>query len=209
MADHHDVENKIKRLQESGVFNRSHVRVQDQLFIEHEFFCPYDLIQVKYEMVRRVANDDWTVSRAAETYGFSRVSFYESQKAIEREGLAGLIPRKRGPKTAHKLTDEVMEPDRRSSCDAAFLRSSYELLRRDALDNVRTGCMKGKGLVLVLRYGMFAWLQEWSECEVAVTETKKSSEETGMYMMPEEIRYQTAVLLATMALHVRREVRSI
>ena len=108
MADHHDEENKIKRLQESGVFNRSHVRMQDQLFIKHEFFCPYDLIQVKYEMVRRVANDDWTVSRAAETYGFSRVSFYESQKAIERDGFAGLIPRKRGPKTAHKLTDEVM-----------------------------------------------------------------------------------------------------
>ena len=108
MADHHDTENKIKRLQEDGVFNRSHAQVHDPLFEEHVFFCPYDLIQVKYEMVRRVQNDEWTVSRAAETYGFSRVSFYETQKAIEHEGLAGLIPRKRGPKAAHKLTDEVM-----------------------------------------------------------------------------------------------------
>ena len=99
MADHHDTEDKIKRLQENGVFNRSHAQVHDPLFEEHEFFCPYDLIQVKYEMVRRVQSDEWTVSRAAETYGFSRVSFYETQKAIEHEGLAGLIPRKRGPKS--------------------------------------------------------------------------------------------------------------
>ena len=90
-----DKEDKIKRLQQSGVFNRSHAQVNDLLFLDYEFFCPYDLIQVKYEMVRRVENDEWTVSRAAETYGFSRVSFYESQKASEREGLAGLIPRKR------------------------------------------------------------------------------------------------------------------
>lgn len=108
MADHHDIENKIKRLQEDGVFNRSHAQVHDPLFEEHEFFCPYDLMQVKYEMVRRVQIDEWTVSRAAETYGFSRVSFYETRKAIEHEGIAGLIPRKRGPKTAYKLTDEVM-----------------------------------------------------------------------------------------------------
>lgn len=108
MADHHDTENKIKRLQENGVFNRSHAQVHDPLFEEHEFFCPYDLIQVKYEMVRRVYADEWTVSRAAERYGFSRVSFYEIQKTIKHEGIAGLIPRKRGPKSAHKLTDEVM-----------------------------------------------------------------------------------------------------
>lgn len=108
MAYNHDEEKKIKRLRESGVFNRFHARVQDQLFADYEFFCPYDLIQVKYEMVRRVENDNWSVSQAAETYGFSRVSFYESQKTIEHEGLAGLIPRKRGPKKAHKLTDEVM-----------------------------------------------------------------------------------------------------
>ena len=108
MADHHDTENKIKQLHEDRVFNRSHAQVDDLLFTDHEFFCSYDLIQVKYEMVRRVQNDEWTVSRAAETYGFSRVSFYETQKAIEHEGLAGVIPRKRGPKAAHKLTDEVM-----------------------------------------------------------------------------------------------------
>ena len=108
MADHHDTESKIKQLHEDGVFNRSHAQVHDPLFKEHEFFCPYDLIQVKYEMVRRVQIDEWTASRAADTYGFSRVSFYEIQKTIEHRGIAGLIPRKRGPKGAHKLTDEVM-----------------------------------------------------------------------------------------------------
>jgi transposase len=135
MADHHDSESKIKRLRENSVFNRSHAQVHDPLFTEHEFFCPYDLMQVKYEMVRRVQSDEWTVSRAAQTYGFSRVSFYETQKAIEHEGIAGLIPRKRGPKTAHKLTDEVMgfverqlekDPTLRAQAIADLLKQEYD-----------------------------------------------------------------------------------
>lgn len=102
-----------------------------------------------------------------------------------------------------------MEPDRRPSCDAELLRSGYEQLRRDALGNSATGYLKGKGLVLVLRHGVFAWIQAWSECTAAGSETENDSEETDRCLMPEDIRYQTAMLLATMALHVREEVRSI
>ena len=59
-------------------------------------------------MLRRVQKDSWTVSRASKEFGFSRVSFYESRKALEEHGVADLIPRKRGPKAPRKLTDEVM-----------------------------------------------------------------------------------------------------
>ncbi len=68
---------------------------------------------------------------------------------------------------------------------------SYEQLRRDALSKSAAGGMKGKGHVLVLRHGMFAWLQAWSECTVA-------GEEPDRYSTPEDIRSRAAVLLATL-----------
>jgi transposase len=83
--------------------------VTDQLFLAHEFFDPHDLVQVKYEMLRRVQVDHLSVSQAANTFGFSRPSFYQSLAAFQQSGLPGLIPKRRGPKTAHKLSDEVLK----------------------------------------------------------------------------------------------------
>ncbi len=102
-----------------------------------------------------------------------------------------------------------MKPDRLHGCDAKLLHEGYEQLRRDALGNSVAGGMKGKGLVLVLRHGLFAWILAWNECAVADSESEKECEETDRYLVPEDIRYQTAVLLATMVLNARRELRSI
>jgi hypothetical protein len=44
----------------------------------------------------------------AANFGFSRPSFYQAQSTFEQDGLAGLVPHKRGPKQAHKLTAEVL-----------------------------------------------------------------------------------------------------
>jgi len=84
-------------------------QVTDELFLTHDFFDAQDLLQVKYEMVRRVVKDGWTVSKAIRTFGFSRPTFYETQKTLVQEGIAGLVPRKKGPKEGHKLTAGVME----------------------------------------------------------------------------------------------------
>ena len=46
---------------------------------------------------------------AAKAFGFSRVAFYQAMAAFRKEGLAGLLPRRRGPKAANKLTDAVLE----------------------------------------------------------------------------------------------------
>jgi hypothetical protein len=40
--------------------------------LSHEFFDPRDLVQVKYEMLRRVRIDGASVSQAARDFGFSR-----------------------------------------------------------------------------------------------------------------------------------------
>ncbi len=84
-------------------------KVTDELFAESDFFDARDLVQVKYEMLRRVRVDERSVSRAAADFGFSRPSYYQARKAFERDGLPGLVPKQRGPKLAHKLTTEVVD----------------------------------------------------------------------------------------------------
>lgn len=84
-------------------------RVLDPLFATPSaFFDPRDIVQVKYEMVRRVQIDGEPISHAAAAFGFSRPSFYEAQAALEKGGLAALIPKKRGPRHAHKLRPEIV-----------------------------------------------------------------------------------------------------
>jgi transposase len=99
---------KQQCLREQGVLHRRAEAVTDALFIELDFFDPRDLLQVKYEMLRRVETDGYSVSAAAAAFGLSRPSFYEARAAWQREGLAGLLPRKRGPHGGHKLTEEVV-----------------------------------------------------------------------------------------------------
>jgi transposase len=47
--------------------------------------------------------------QAAHDFGLSRPSFYQASAGFERAGLSGLAPLKRGPRSGHKLTPEVME----------------------------------------------------------------------------------------------------
>lgn len=99
---------KRQTLQDNGTLNPRPERVTDTGFLEHEFFDAYDLLQVKYEMLRRVHTEGWSVTQAAQRFGFSRLSLYHALSAFEREGLGGLVAKKRGPKSAHKLSAEVM-----------------------------------------------------------------------------------------------------
>jgi len=99
---------KLEALREQGTLNPRPREVIDPLFASDSFFDPRDLVQVKYEMLRRVQSEGHSVTGAATAFGFSRPSFYQALSAFEEGGLAGLVPHKRGPKQAHKLTDEVL-----------------------------------------------------------------------------------------------------
>lgn len=99
---------KLAALREHRTLNPQPERVTDELFRESEFFDPRDLLQVKYEMIRRAQIDEAPVAETAESFGFSRPSFYKARDAFADGGLGGLLPRRRGPREAHKLTPEVM-----------------------------------------------------------------------------------------------------
>jgi transposase len=100
---------KLEALSRQGTLNPRPRGVTQELFQDSEFFDPRDLVQVKYEMVRRVQVEKESVRQAAAEFGFSRPSFYQAQSAFQRQGLFGLVPQKRGPRRAHKLTQEVMD----------------------------------------------------------------------------------------------------
>ena len=100
---------KMNTLRQQGVLNPHPETVTDPLFQTGGFFDPQDLLQVKYEMLRRVEIDKAPITEAAAVFGLSRPAFYQAQHAVARQGLAGLIPRKRGPHGAHKLTPAVLE----------------------------------------------------------------------------------------------------
>jgi transposase len=99
---------KLEALRAQGTVNQRASEVQDPAFHHSEFFDPRDLIQVKYEMLRRVRSEGHAVADAAVSFGVSRPTFYKAQTDFERDGLAGLLPNKRGPRGPHKLTTEVM-----------------------------------------------------------------------------------------------------
>lgn len=99
---------KIDRLRAMGLLNPQAERVRAPWFEAAGFFDAHDLLQVKYEMLRHARQDGVTKAGAAELFGLSRPTFYQAEAAFERSGLAGLLPRPRGPKSAHKLTPEVM-----------------------------------------------------------------------------------------------------
>jgi len=100
---------KLVSLQEARALNPHPEKVKDDLFAANEFFDARDLMQVKYEMLRRVKEDGWSISHASSMFGFSRPSFYEAQSDFEHAGLTGFIPQRRGPRTPHKLSDDVMD----------------------------------------------------------------------------------------------------
>ena len=83
--------------------------VRDEAFQCEEFLDPRDRVQVKYEMLRRHRVEGKTVSDVSATFGVSRQAFYLAEEAFEREGVSGLLPKPKGPRRAHKCSDEVLD----------------------------------------------------------------------------------------------------
>jgi len=128
---------KADRLKDNDSLNLHPERVRAEQFQHNDFFDPRDLVQVKYEMLREVSHEGVSKVQAAASYGLSRQAFYQALDAFTRSGIAGLLPGQRGPKGAHKLTDEVMafivqrqalEPGLHAKALAGALREELHLV---------------------------------------------------------------------------------
>lgn len=83
--------------------------VQDGAFRQGKFFDPCDLVQVRYEMLRRHQVEGHAVTAVADAFGVSRQAFYMTEAAFVRMGVTGLLPRQPGPKRAYKCTGTVLD----------------------------------------------------------------------------------------------------
>ncbi len=100
---------KLALLRQSHTLHPHPERVRDPLFLSGSpFFDPRDLVQVKYELLRRVRVDGSSVAQATALFALSRPTFYAAQTAWEQAGIAGLLPQPTGPRHAHKLTEELI-----------------------------------------------------------------------------------------------------
>lgn len=103
------VDAKTAELDRSGTLNPHPEAIVDPLFQNNPFFDPRDLLQTRYEMLRRHRIEGQSVVETTAAFGVSRPTFYHAQTAFIENGLAGLVPRLRGPKGRHKLSGKVLE----------------------------------------------------------------------------------------------------
>jgi transposase len=87
------------------------------------------LLQLKYETLRALELESYPMAKAARDFGLSRPTIYEAQRQFQAQGLEGLLPHKRGPKAAHKLTDEVLQFVKDQIVSEANIKAE-ELVRR-------------------------------------------------------------------------------
>ena len=102
-------ESQTQALIEEGTLNPAPEKIKDPKFLDGEFFDPHDIVQVKYEMLRRVSVEKAPVTGATGEYGVSRPTYYQAKASFEEAGIAGLVPRKRGPQGPHKVQGEVLQ----------------------------------------------------------------------------------------------------
>ena len=103
-------DDKTQNLRKYGALNPHPNKVSERIFSDSalEFFDPRDLVQVKYEMLRAVDKEGRSVKQASEAFGFSRPAFYQAQSQFKLGGVTGLAKKRPGPKSAHKLTADVL-----------------------------------------------------------------------------------------------------
>jgi transposase len=129
----HRKSSKADVLLEEGTLNPAPEKVLDPKFREIEFFDPSDVVQVKYEMVRRVTVENASVTDAAQEYGVSRPTYYQAKMKLEAAGIAGLVPKKPGPRGPHKIQGEIMAflKNRLVPGEPIRARALAELIRRE------------------------------------------------------------------------------
>ena len=98
---------KRQALRDSGTFNPRADQVRHAIFRQSDFFDPQDLLQLKYETLRALEADGYSIAHAAREFGLSRPTIYQAQSQFQEQGLEGLLPHKRGPHNPHKLTAPV------------------------------------------------------------------------------------------------------
>jgi|AGTN01.2.fsa_nt_gi hypothetical protein len=100
---------KIAKLKENNSYNKKAGKVSNPPFLTNPYFDSHDIVQVKYEMLRAVNNNELSVSDTSRQFGFSRTAYYKIEDQFKKEGVDGLCYKKTGPKAPAKVTAELLD----------------------------------------------------------------------------------------------------
>src|SRR5260370_27195127 len=95
---------KLAALAASGTLNRNPQAVRDPWFRSGGFFDPRDLLQLRYEMLRRHRIENLSVAASAELFGLSLPTPYQAHAAFEAGGHGGAPARGGGAGGRPKIT---------------------------------------------------------------------------------------------------------
>lgn len=124
------VDTKADVLRQQGALHPHPEAVHDEAFRQDVFFDPRDLVQVRYEMLRRHQIDGDAVTEVATAFGVSRQAYYTTEEAFVEKGIAGLLPRRRGPRRAHKCTDEILDFVEQRRADGSLEKEVSEAVQK-------------------------------------------------------------------------------
>ena len=101
---------KKEVLKKMGSFNKYSKKIKFELFTQGErFFDPYDKLQVKYEMLRAVKVNGYSITEIAKSFGYSRETYYTIARDFELEGCVGLLDQAQGKRQPEKLQTTIVE----------------------------------------------------------------------------------------------------
>ena len=99
---------KKKFLEQEGLLNPKPERISHPLFKTLDFFDPFDLPQVRYEMIRAARVEKITVAQACKLFGFSREYFYKLERTFIARGYVALLGSTMGRRPIIALNQELV-----------------------------------------------------------------------------------------------------
>ena len=101
-------ESKRAFLEKEGLLNSKPQRVSHPLFETLDFFDPFDLPQVRYEMIRSARVEKMPVAEACQLFGFSREYFYKLERAFMSRGYIAMLGSTMGRRPIIALNQEII-----------------------------------------------------------------------------------------------------
>lgn len=96
-----------------------------------------------------------------------------------------------------------------SSLDKDNLNTLYEELRQEALCTSVKCCRRSQGLALLIRNGIAAWIEAWTNCTSSPLPVRGGEGSRSERNLPLDLHAEVAILLTNMALNVFKEAGTI
>ena len=127
-------------LEKEGLLNAKPERVSHPLFETLDFFDPFDLPQVRYEMIRSARVEKLPVAEACKLFGFSREYFYKLERAFMARGYVSLLGSTMGRRPIIALNQEIVNFIAHRKMEKAGL--SGEKLRQEIQKLYKVDCSR-------------------------------------------------------------------